>query len=101
VAWDVAEEQVAGYVLALIERPASKMAPRSQATIHRFAVAPGYRQRGIGRALAGRALLQFADEGKRFAAAVVDPAMPHSGLGLMEDFGFTPTGRTIVYGLDL
>ncbi|MDR1635469.1 MAG: GNAT family N-acetyltransferase [Bifidobacteriaceae bacterium] len=101
VAFDPAEERVAGYVLALIERPASKMAPRSQATIHRFAVAPGYRQRGIGRALLGRALLQFADEGRRFAAATVDPAMSRSGLAMLEDFGFTPAGRTIVYGLDL
>ncbi|MDR1187876.1 MAG: GNAT family N-acetyltransferase [Bifidobacteriaceae bacterium] len=101
VAYDPAEERVAGYVLSLIERPASTMAPRSQAAIHRFAVAPGYRQRGIGRALLGRALLQFADEGRRFATVVVDPAMPHSGLAMFEDFGFTPAGRTIVYGLDL
>jgi GNAT superfamily N-acetyltransferase len=101
VAYDPADERVAGYVLALIERPASKMTPRSEVTIHRFAVAPAYRQRGVGRALLGRALLQSADEGRRFATAALDPAMPHSGLAMFEDFGFTPAGRTIVYGLDL
>ncbi|MDR0593467.1 MAG: GNAT family N-acetyltransferase [Bifidobacteriaceae bacterium] len=101
IAYDPAAKRVAGYALSLIQRPASTMSPRSQATIHRLAVAPAYRRRGVGRALLGRALLQFADEGRRFATAAVDPAMPHSGLAMLEDFGFTPAGRTIVYGLDL
>ncbi|MDR0593391.1 MAG: GNAT family N-acetyltransferase [Bifidobacteriaceae bacterium] len=101
IAYDPAAELPAGYVLALIERLSSKMAPRSQATIQGLAVTPGYRERGIGRALLTRALLQFADEGRRFASATVDPAMAHSGLPMLEDFGFTPAGRTIVYALDL
>ncbi|MDR2454957.1 MAG: GNAT family N-acetyltransferase [Bifidobacteriaceae bacterium] len=101
VAYDPSCKRVAGYVLALVERPTSQLTPRSEATIHRLAVAPEYRQRGIGRALMSRALGQFADDGRRFAAALLDPAMPHSGLAMLEDFGFSPGARAIVYGLDL
>ena len=101
VAYDPIAERPAGYVLALIERLSSKMAPRSQAPIHGLAVDPGYRHRGVGRALLSRALLQLADEGRRFASAMVDPTMAHYGLAMLEDFGFTPAGRTIVYALDL
>jgi ribosomal protein S18 acetylase RimI-like enzyme len=101
IAYDPAQERVAGYVLSLVERPISQLTPRSEATIHRLAVAPGYRRRGIGRALMSRALGQFADAGRRFAAALLDPSMPHSGLAMLEDFGFSPGVRAIVYGLDL
>jgi GNAT superfamily N-acetyltransferase len=101
VALDPAEGRVAGYVLALVQRPTSQLTPRSEATIHRLAVVPGYRQRGIGRALMSRALNQFADDGRRFAAAPLDPAMPHSGRAMFEDFGFSPGVRSIVYGLEL
>jgi GNAT superfamily N-acetyltransferase len=101
VVWDEAAGRVAGYALALIERTSSKMAPRSQASVHRFAVTPDYRHSGVGRALLGRTLAQFAEHGRRFAIATVDPAIPHSGLAMFADFGFTPAGRTIVYALDL
>jgi GNAT superfamily N-acetyltransferase len=101
VAWDPAEERVAGYVLSRVERPTSQLTPRSEAAIHRIAVAPAYRQRGTGRALMSRALTQFADDGLRFAAAPLDPAMPHSGRAMFEDFGFSPGVREIVYALDL
>jgi GNAT superfamily N-acetyltransferase len=101
VAWDPAEERVAGYALAIVERPASQLTPRSEATIHRLAVAPPWRGRGVGRALMVRALAQFAEDGRRFAAASLDPAMAHSGLAMLEDFGFSPGVRSIVYGLEL
>jgi ribosomal protein S18 acetylase RimI-like enzyme len=85
----------------LIEQPRSKLAPRSEATIHRLAVAPGYRQRGIGRALMSRALNLVAEDGRRFAAVLLDPAMPHNGLAMLEDFGFSPGVRALVYDLEL
>jgi GNAT superfamily N-acetyltransferase len=101
VAWDPGRGRIAGYVLSRVERPTSQLTPRAEASIHRMAVDPGYRGRGIGRALMSRALAQFADDGLRFAAAPLDPAMPHSGRPVFEDFGFSPGVREIVYGLDL
>ncbi|MDR2253461.1 MAG: GNAT family N-acetyltransferase [Bifidobacteriaceae bacterium] len=101
VAFDPAHGRVVGYALSLVERPTSQMTPRSEATIHRLAVAPDHRGRGIGRALMSRALAQIGDDGRRFAASLLDPAMPHSGRAMFEDFGFSPGVRAIAYGLDL
>jgi ribosomal protein S18 acetylase RimI-like enzyme len=101
IAFDPAAEYVAGYALAMIEQPTSKLAPRSEVLIHRLAVSPAYRKRGLGRALVSQVLRRSADEGRRFAAITIDPAMPHSGWPMLEHFGFAPAGRTIVYGLDL
>jgi GNAT superfamily N-acetyltransferase len=101
VVFSATDDKIAGYALTLVETPTSAMAPRSEASIHRLAIVPKYRKHGAGRALLSHTLQQLADDGRRFATIAIDPTMKHSGRVMLEDFGFTPASRTMVYGLDL
>jgi GNAT superfamily N-acetyltransferase len=92
---------VVGYALARPRYEAFAPRGRTEGLIHRLGVIPSHRGRGIGRALATRAMQAIADSGLRFATAVTDPDVPNSGFALYDDLGFARTTRAIVYGVNL
>jgi GNAT superfamily N-acetyltransferase len=98
---DAETHAIAGYGLSLDDLQPWKLGDLGEALIHRMAVLPQYRNRGIGRAILSRVLFCIADEGPRFASALFDPGVPASGLEMNQAFGFAPARRVIVYGLDL
>jgi GNAT superfamily N-acetyltransferase len=98
---DSASGRIAGYALCLADLQPWQLSTLGEALIHRIAVLPEFRNRGLGRAILSRTLFCIADEGPRFASTLFDPAMAHSGLDMNQAFGFSPARRVIVYGLDL
>jgi len=94
-------DAVVGYVLTMPQVEALSREPRTEGLIHRLGVVTDHRGRGIGRSLAALALKSFGDSGLRFASAMVDPDIEHSGFELYDALGFAPTSRALVYGVNL
>ncbi|MCL2803839.1 MAG: GNAT family N-acetyltransferase [Micrococcales bacterium] len=93
--------EVVGFSLVIQREESWTGQPRQETLIHRLAVAPSHRGRGIGRALISNTLRAVGESGLRFCASLVDPEMPNASTAMHEAFGFSPTGQVIVYTLDL
>jgi ribosomal protein S18 acetylase RimI-like enzyme len=102
--WLVGEEHsgaLVGYALVLEQDQAWTGKRSSEAFIHRLAVAPPFRGRGIARAVMARTLRSIAASDLRFTTSLIDTSKEHSGAAMHEAFGFSPAGNVMVYYLDL
>ena len=97
VAWDAAQDRVAGLCLGGIDAEQNAMAGRTEGWIHVLAVCPPYRKRGLGRAvlLSGLAALQRA--GAEWGLLSVDTDNPTGALRLYEGAGFRPAKTRVAY----
>lgn len=97
VAWDVAQDRVAGLCLGSIDAEQNTMAGRTEGWIHVLAVCPPYRKRGLGRAVLLAGLSAFQRAGVEWGMLSVDTDNPTGALRLYEGAGFRPAKTRVAY----
>ncbi|MCL1898638.1 MAG: GNAT family N-acetyltransferase [Micrococcales bacterium] len=98
---DSSTGQVVGFALTLLCLHEWAGQKREEALIHRFGLIDEFQGRGIGSAMLAWTLQAIAATGQRFAMSLVNPGADPVGMKINQDFGFSPAGRVIVYGLAL
>jgi GNAT superfamily N-acetyltransferase len=92
VAWH--GDEVAAYVLGRLHaRPDGSV----QGELHEVGTVPGYRRRGLARAVVARSLRVLRDRGASSAYLGVDLQNPHQALTLYESCGFRVVNSSLTY----
>ena len=95
IAWD--GDEIAGAVENSIPREENTQFGRSRGWLDSVFVRRGWRRRGLGAALVGRALVVLRDAGMTEAMLGVDSDNPTGALGLYERAGFTVHTRSSAF----
>jgi mycothiol synthase len=97
VAWDTANNQVAGVAINIIDAAVNAEFNRQIAYVEDLSVRRAYRQRGLGRALLVASLHAFQARGLATAGLGVDAENPSGALGLYERVGFRQKEHSVAY----
>lgn len=97
VAWDMAENQLAGQVRTYIDHEQNKLYNRQRGWTEFISVRRPWRRRGLARALISRSLRAQKEAGMRESALWVDSENLSGATRVYEDCGFRVVKRTTVY----
>ena len=97
VAWNIANNEVAGMVQNFVNEPENQRYNRRRGYTEGISVRRPYRRLGLARALLTRSLKQFQSAGFTEAALGVDAENPTGALRLYESVGFIVEQRGAVY----
>jgi ribosomal protein S18 acetylase RimI-like enzyme len=97
VAWDTANNEVAGMVQNFVDEDENREYNRLRGYTEGISVRRPYRRLGLARALLTRSLKLFQDQGFTEAALGVDAENPNGALRLYENVGFRVLRRAAVY----
>jgi mycothiol synthase len=97
VAWDVETGEVAGHVLTYIDHPQNERFNRKRGYTEGIGVNPGWRRKGVARALIARSLKAQRAAGMTESALHVDSSNSSGATSLYESCGFQVVSRNAVY----
>jgi mycothiol synthase len=97
IAWDTANNQVAGMVQNFVNEQENREYNRRRGYTEGISVRRPYRRLGLARALLTRSLRIFQDQGYTEAALGVDAQNPNGALRLYESVGFRVERQAFVY----